>query len=63
MLLMGLAEGDPDFATLKNIKANADRIGELTHKIMQISKYKVRDYMGGKSKIIDIDKATSKVEE
>jgi len=60
---MDIAESDPNYATFKNIKANVDRIGELTRKIMQISKYKVRDYMGGKSKIIDIDKATSKFEE
>ena len=63
MLLMDIAESDPNYATFKNIKANVDRIGELTRKIMQISKYKVRDYMGGKSKIIDIDKSTSKFEE
>jgi sigma-B regulation protein RsbU (phosphoserine phosphatase) len=58
MLLMEVAENDPNYATFKNIKANVDRIAELTHKIMRISKYEVRNYMGGKSKIIDIDKST-----
>jgi sigma-B regulation protein RsbU (phosphoserine phosphatase) len=38
MLLTELAESDPNHATLKNIKANGDRIGELTRKIMRICK-------------------------
>jgi C4-dicarboxylate-specific signal transduction histidine kinase len=63
MLLMEVAESDANYATFKNIKANVDRIGKLTHKIMRISKYAVRDYMGGKNKIIDIENSTSKFEE
>jgi phosphoserine phosphatase RsbU/P len=57
LLLMDLGENDPMYDTLKNIKIGIGRIGELTHKIMNISKYSAKGYMGGRSRIVDIDQS------
>jgi CheY-like chemotaxis protein len=62
LLLMDLSESDPKYATLKTIKEGIDRMGALTRKIMNVTKYKTRDYMGGKSKIVDIDQSSGKEE-
>ncbi|MEW6263293.1 MAG: response regulator [Thermodesulfobacteriota bacterium] len=55
LLLMGLPPGDPKEAMLRKIKQGVERIGELTRKMMKITKYKTRDYLNGKSKIVDLD--------
>jgi hypothetical protein len=33
-------------------------MGALTRKINNITKYKTKDYLGGKSKIVDIDRSS-----
>lgn len=56
MLLMDLKTEDPNYNTLKKIKLGIDRIGELTRKIMKITRYQSKPYL--KSKIIDIEQAS-----
>ena len=58
LLLTDLSESDPRYATLKTIKEGIDRMGALTRKINNITKYKTKDYLGGKSKIVDIDRSS-----
>ncbi|MFZ5572087.1 MAG: PAS domain-containing protein [Thermodesulfobacteriota bacterium] len=57
ILLMDLAENDPFFPTISKMKAQIDRMGDITKKLMGITSYRTRDYVGGR-KIIDIDKAS-----
>jgi PAS domain-containing protein len=57
LLQMEVHEGDPLFNNLKNIQEQADRMSEITKKLMKVTKYKTKGYLRGK--IIDIDKATS----
>ncbi len=58
LLLFDLEESNPHYETLKKIKEGVDRIGELTRKVMKISKYRSKGYMGGRGMIIDIDQAS-----
>ena len=58
LLLMGLEESDPKYDALKIIKEGIDRMGALTRKIMNITKCKTKDYLGGKSNIVDIDRSS-----
>jgi hypothetical protein len=39
------------------IKSQVDRMGAITKKLMGITSYKTREYVGGRQ-IIDIDKAS-----
>jgi len=56
MLLMDMEPCDPNYKMLNTIKTGIDRIGELTHKIMKITRYQSKSYL--KSKIVDIDQAS-----
>jgi K+-sensing histidine kinase KdpD len=58
LLLKHLPEDSPLFGKIKEIKKSIDQLGNITHKIMNITKYETKEYIGG-SKIIDIDKASS----
>ncbi len=57
ILLMDLPENDPFFLTISKMKSQIDRMGDITKKLMGITSYRTRDYVGGR-KIIDIDKAS-----
>jgi PAS domain S-box-containing protein len=57
ILLMDLADDDPLYDTMAKIKSQVDRMGSITKKLMGITSYKTREYVGGR-KIIDIDKAS-----
>lgn len=57
LLLMDIEKNDLNFNNLMKIKAGIDKIGQLTHKIMKISKYKSKSYID-KVRIIDIDNAS-----
>jgi DNA-binding response OmpR family regulator len=59
MLLVDLKESDPQAETLRIIKAQVDRIGELTRRIMHITQYRTKDYLGGRHAIVDIEEASS----
>jgi sigma-B regulation protein RsbU (phosphoserine phosphatase) len=54
LLMMDLNESDPKYHAVREIKSGIDRIGKLTRKIMHISTYKTKEYLGGKTTIIDI---------
>lgn len=44
------------------IQSVVGQIGSLTDKIMRVTDYEVKDYMGGKSRIIDINRSSAKVD-
>lgn len=58
MLLTDLDGNDPRTEMLGVIKTQIDRIGELTSKMMRISQYQTKDYMGGLQEIVDIERAS-----
>ena len=57
-LLNDLPEDSPLLEKIKMIKEMTDQLGQITKKIMHITKYETKEYIEG-SKIIDIDKASS----
>jgi DNA-binding response OmpR family regulator len=57
LLLMDFDENDPAFATLKKIKSQVDQVGQLTRKIMNITRYQSKPYLSN-GKIIDIERAS-----
>jgi signal transduction histidine kinase len=58
LLLKNLPKDSPLFGEIEEIKKSVDQLGKITHKIMHITRYETKEYIGG-SKIIDIDKASS----
>jgi len=58
LLLHDLSENSPLFMEIKRIKQMLDQLGQITKKIMHITRYETKEYIEG-SKIIDIDKASS----
>ena len=61
LLLLDLEESAPHAEQLRVIKAQVDRIGELTRKIMRITDYQTKDYLGRGHFIVDIDEASSRL--
>ena len=58
LLLMDMDPSDPTFEMLDNIKTGIKKIGLLTRKIMTITRYQSKPYVG-KTRIVDIDYASS----
>ena len=58
LLLEDLPEDSPLVGEIEKIKKSIDQLGNITRKIMHITRYETKDYVGG-VKIIDIDKASS----
>ena len=58
MLLVDLDRGDPRLRPLEKIREGVERIGILTRRIMSITKYQSKGYMGGRSRIVDIEGAS-----
>jgi len=56
MLLMDLDSCDSNYGAIKNIKTGIDRIGELTRKIMKITRYQSKPYL--KSTIVDLEQSS-----
>jgi len=56
LLMMDVENDSPLYENIKIIKEQIDRMGEITKKLMGITKYKTKGYL--KSKIIDINEAT-----
>ena len=56
MLLLDADAGDKNSETLKTIKDGIDRIGELTRRIMKITRYQAKPYLKGR--IVDIEQAS-----
>ena len=61
LILMDMEAGDPNYERLKNIKMGIERLGELTRRIMKITRYQSKPYMG-RSEIIDIERASQSEE-
>jgi len=59
LLLLQVDKDDPRYTMMTKIKSQVFRIGELTKKIMRMTSYQVKDYMDGRSKIIDIEKSST----
>ncbi len=57
LLLMDMNENNIRYQTLKKMKLQVDRVGELTRKIMKITRYQSKPYLS-KSRIIDIECAS-----
>jgi PAS domain S-box-containing protein len=60
LLLMDLPEGSPLTSRIHSLKEQVERMGDITGKLMNIARYKTKDYVGG-GKIIDIDKASEEI--
>lgn len=61
IFLMSIEKDSPLFEKIDKIRVQVKRIGELTQKLMNITKYETREYSKGKT-IVDIDKASSEIE-
>jgi PAS domain S-box-containing protein len=59
LLSQSIIEDHPYHEPIKSIKKQCERLGDLTHKIMRITKYETVEYING-MKIIDIHKASKK---
>ena len=58
ILLMDLRKDDPVFEMVAKVKTQIERMGSITKKLMGITSYQTREYVGGRN-IIDIDKASN----
>ena len=56
LLMMDIDTENPSYEQIKKIKGQVDRMGEITKKLMRVTKYETKDYLRGQ--IIDIDKAS-----
>ena len=57
LMLLDISEDNPLYEHIRKIKDQIIRMGDITRKLMSITTYKTKDYVGD-VKIIDIDKAT-----
>ena len=57
IFLMNIEKESPLFEKIDKIRDQVERIGELTQKLMNITKYETREYSKGRT-IVDIDKAS-----
>lgn len=57
LLIMEMSEDDPQYEYASIIKNQVDKMGEITKKLMRITKYETVDYIES-TKIIDINKAS-----
>ena len=57
LLLMQTKPDDQSFSIVENIQVGVERIGRLTQKLMKLTTYKSKPYLG-RSNIVDIDQAT-----
>ncbi len=58
LLLTDLSEDSPLFGEIKKFQGMVNQLGQITKKIMHITRYETKEYIEG-YKIIDIDKASS----
>jgi PAS domain S-box-containing protein len=59
-LIVDMSEDNPLYKHAAEIARQADRIGEITRRLMGITKYETKDYIKG-MKIIDIDKSSNEL--
>jgi len=58
MLLLETNTDDKNYKILKTIKQGIERIGELTRRIMKITRYQAKPYLKGR--IVDINEASTR---
>ncbi len=58
LALTALSNKSPHFNEIKNVKNQVDRMGNITRKLMTITRYETKDYLDGK--IIDLEKASKR---
>ena len=58
MLMADMSEDNPLSGDINKIKGQIERMGQITRKLMRITKYETKDYVFDGKKIIDIDKAS-----
>lgn len=58
ILLMDVSEDNPQYEVLRKINEQAQRLGQITRKLMNITEYKTKIYL--KRNIIDIDEVSPK---
>lgn len=56
LLLMNCAQDAPHFSKLKKLAAQVERVGDITRKLMHVTRYETKAYMD--RQIIDIEKAS-----
>lgn len=56
LILMNIQENDPLYRRIKTIKEQVDRMGNITRKLKQVTRYKTKNYIN--SKIVDIECAS-----
>jgi len=56
LIMMSIENDNPYYSKIKAIKDQVERMGNITEKLMGITKYETMDYLDGR--IIDIDKAS-----
>lgn len=57
LLMMDIEDDNPFYKKIKGIQEQIKRMGEITNKLMGITKYQAKDYL--KSKIVDIDRSST----
>lgn len=57
LLMMGIGSDNRYYGNIKNIREQVEKMGEITKKLANITKYETTDYL--KNKIIDIDKSAA----
>ncbi len=58
LLLSDQSEGSPPLVEIRKVEETVDQLGQITKKIMHITRYEIKEHSGGFN-IIDIDKASS----
>ena len=57
LLMMDIEDDSPFYKKIKGIQEQTERMGEITKKLMSITKYETKDYL--KRKIVDIDRSST----
>lgn len=59
LLMTDPKAADLDRSLLETVQEGVEKIGSLTRRIQRITEYEVKDYLGGRSRIIDIERSSS----
>lgn len=62
LLLIDMSDSDPLRSNLEKVRNEIGKMGQITRKLMRITKYETKDYVFPGKKIIDIDKAAGVLE-
>jgi DNA-binding response OmpR family regulator len=61
LILLDITEDHPLYDKIKTIDEQTHKMGEITRRLTEITRYETEDYVGG-TRIIDIEKASEKKE-